>query len=165
MTGALPMRTIADPGDWRATFVEQVGLVGDDVGLPRTLVRVLGWLVVCEPPYQSAQQIQAGLRLSAGSVSAAVNALARGGLVERVAFPGDRHTYYRIGPDGWKDLMTQRFRAFGEIRRMADRAMAAAGERPDHRLEDMRNFYRWCEELFTDPMDRSSASAGREVRS
>jgi len=153
MTGALPMPA-ADGGGWRATFVEQLGVIGDDMGLPRTMTRLLGWLVVCDPPYQSSPQIQTGLRISAGSVSIAVNALARAGLAERLTFPGDRHTYYKIGPDGWKQLLAQRMRVLGEIRRIADQALSSAGDGADDRLREMRNFYAWCAELFTDLLDR-----------
>ena len=60
---------------WRERFVEDLGLLALDLGTPRANVRVLGWMVVCDPPEQSAQDIQAGLKLSAGSVSAATRML------------------------------------------------------------------------------------------
>jgi len=144
-----PARAVAESAEWSAVFVEQFGVIGEEIGLPRTMTRLLGWLVVCDPPYQSAQQIQAGLRLSAGSVSTGMNDLVRGGLAERLTFPGDRHVYYRIGPDGWRGFLAGRLRVLGEIRRIADRAMAAAGDLADSRLQDLRDFYARSEQLFT----------------
>ncbi|HXQ43500.1 MAG TPA: hypothetical protein VN816_02590 [Acidimicrobiales bacterium] len=156
MTAAASTSAGPDAGDWRATFVERFGVVGDEMGLPRTMTRLLGWLVVCDPPHQSAQQIQAGLRLSSGSVSSGLSALARGGLVDRLTFPGDRHTYYTVGPDGWRQLVAGRLRVLGAVRRMADQALAAAGGRADHRLHEMRDFYASCERLVTDLLDQAA---------
>ncbi len=158
MTTAAAAGATPDAGDWRATFVERFGVVGDDMGLSRTMTRLLGWLVVCDPPHQSAQQIQAGLRLSSGSVSTGLSALARGGLVDRLTFPGDRHTYYTVGPDGWRQLVTGRLRVLGAIRRIADQALTGAGGDADHRLHEMRDFYASCERLFTDLLNRAAPS-------
>jgi DNA-binding transcriptional regulator GbsR (MarR family) len=163
MTGAVPTDAVPTAagrvaGDWRATFVERFGVVGDDMGLPRTMTRLLGWLVVCDPPYQSAQQIQAGLRLSSGSVSTGLGALARGGLVERLTFPGDRHIYYKVGPDGWRRLMAGRLRVLGEIRHIADQALTDSAGRADGRLREMRDFYASCERLFTELLDAAAPS-------
>jgi DNA-binding transcriptional regulator GbsR (MarR family) len=148
MTRTEPVAAAPAPEDWREPFIEHFGVVGDDMGLPRTMTRLLGWLVVCAPPHQSAQQIQAGLQLSAGSVSTGMNELVRAGLVERLTFPGDRRTHYRIRPGGWQQLLAARTRTLAEIRRIAEEAMNCAGDDADHRLREMRDFYALCEQLF-----------------
>jgi hypothetical protein len=42
-------------------FADEIGLVYDDLGFPRAWGRVLGWLLVCEPDYQSAEDLAAVL--------------------------------------------------------------------------------------------------------
>jgi DNA-binding transcriptional regulator GbsR (MarR family) len=130
------------------TFVEGLAAIGDAMGLPRTVIRLLAWLVVCDPPIQSAPQLQAGLQLSAGSVSAGMNTLVQGGFVTRFALPGDRHRYYEIGPDGWRRILAAQLQVISEVRRIADQAMETAGSRADRRLVDMRTFYTHCEPMF-----------------
>ena len=34
-------------------FVEEVGLLFEHAGLPRMAGRILGWLLICDPPHQS----------------------------------------------------------------------------------------------------------------
>jgi DNA-binding transcriptional regulator GbsR (MarR family) len=104
-------------------------------------MRVLGFMVVCRPPVQSAQQIMDALTLSAGSVSAAVNALHDDGLLERVNLAGDRHVYYRLTPQGWGRVVEARFQALIEVRRAADRALRASRGEADHRLRQLRETY------------------------
>jgi DNA-binding transcriptional regulator GbsR (MarR family) len=81
---------------WRDTFVEELGALGPELGIPRALVRVTAWMMVCAPPEQSAQQIQDGVTLSPAAVSAATRQLVATGMLERVSRPGDRHTYFRL---------------------------------------------------------------------
>jgi DNA-binding transcriptional ArsR family regulator len=160
MTNPASVRAAREPADWRAEFVEQFGVVGHGMGLPRTMTRLLGWLVICEPPHQSAQQFQAALQLSAGSVSTGLGELARAGLVERVSFPGDRHTYFRIKADGWQQLLAARVRVLAEIRDIADRALTAAGGEGDRRLREFRDFYASFDRLMTEVLERPSTRAG-----
>ncbi len=131
---------------WRERFVEDLGLLALDLGTPRANVRVLGWMVVCDPPEQSAQDIQAGLKLSAGSVSAATRMLTGLGYLERVGYPGDRHIYYRLRPEGWNRALAARLRTVTQLRELADRALASAGGGSHERLQDMRDVYAWFED-------------------
>jgi DNA-binding transcriptional regulator GbsR (MarR family) len=131
--------------DWRESFVEELGVLALDVGMPRAVARVLAWMVVCDLSEQSAAGIQAGLTLSAGAVSAATHALVTTQLLERTARPGDRRIYYRLRPGGWDRALEVRLRTSTHLREVADRALTASGGRADTRLGDMREVYAWFE--------------------
>ena len=131
---------------WRRIFVEELGALAPDFGAPRSIARVLGWMVVCELPEQSAKDIQTGLALSAGSVSAATRLLVGRGMMERVAHPGDRHIYYKLPVAGWERAIEMRLRTLMRLRNVADRALLAAGGEADHRLRDMSDVYSSLEE-------------------
>ncbi len=160
MTGTLPLGEVPVTGtdDWRAGFVERFGALGREMGLSPAVGRQLGWLVVCDPPEQSAEQIRAALRLSAGSVSTGMASLARHGLVDRLAFPPDRRSYYRVAPDGWRRLLATRLGAIAGIRRVADEALSVAGPGADARLPEIRAFGRRCEQLCRDLVDGRPSS-------
>ena len=50
-------------------FVEEVGIVFEQTGLPRMAGRILGWLLIAEPPHQSTEQLINALMASKGSIS------------------------------------------------------------------------------------------------
>ena len=127
--------------NWRRSFVEDFCELDLVAGMPRASLRVLGWMIVCQPAVQSAQQIMEELSLSAGSVSGAVNALHDDGLLDRVSRSGDRHVYYRLRAQGWDRVLKQRFRSLGEVRRAADRALQASGGEADERLLELRDLF------------------------
>lgn len=139
--------TPAAPG-WRREFVERFAIIGRYTAMPPAMTRLLGWLVVCDPPQQTARQLQDGLGLSAGSVSTALGELTRAGLVERLLVPGERTTCYRIRPDGWARMLAGRLRVLAEIRLVADQALLAAGRDADERLREMRAFYDGLEQVL-----------------
>lgn len=153
-----------EPPGWQTTFIEQVGLHAD-IGMPRSLARVIAWLVVCEPRYQSAAEIGTTLKLSTGSVSAAVTTLVRSGIVARVTFPGQRRIYYELRPDGWQRLLRLRLQMLVEVRHVADQAIAAGGAGADERLRSMRDFYADCEAQFTKLLNRYTADLARTAPS
>jgi DNA-binding transcriptional regulator GbsR (MarR family) len=144
------------PG-WRESFVEELGLLALDSGTPRAMVRILGWLVICEPPEATAQHIQAGLRLSAGTVSSATRALTSLGYLERLAYPGDRRIYYRVRPGGWDRALEARLRTVSQLRELAERALAAAGGECHPRLRDMYDVMAWFEDGIKDLLAKRSA--------
>jgi DNA-binding transcriptional regulator GbsR (MarR family) len=131
---------------WRLRFVEDMGGQVLVHGTPRAVMRVLGWMIVCDPPEQTAGRMQTELSLSAGSVSTSLRTLCEVGIVEKVARPGDRRIYYRLSSPGWERVLESRFRVFTELRRVADRALHAAGDEADDRLHEMRDTYALMEE-------------------
>jgi DNA-binding transcriptional regulator GbsR (MarR family) len=145
----------AATSDWRERFIEELGGLVLDNGTPRSVVRVLGWMVVCDPPAQTALSIQLQLTLSAGGVSAAVRMLADTGMVERVAHPGDRHIYYRLRKGSWERALESRFRTVVQLREVAERALEASGGEADHRLSNMRAMYAWFEMRISELLEES----------
>lgn len=128
-------------------FADDVGLFYDDLGLPRSWGRVLGWLMVCEPDYQSAEDLAAILHASRGTISMTTRSLVRACLVERQAIRGDRRTYYRIRPGAWTTVFEQQTQTSVRLRELAKRGLAALdGESAQRRrrleeLEDLTTFY------------------------
>jgi hypothetical protein len=133
------------PG-WPSSFVEELGALGPEVGIPRAMMRVTAWMMVCDPLEQSAQEIQAGLRLSAAAVSMATRQLITAGMVERVSRRGDRHIYYRLASGSWDAPLEAKLRALGRLRQVAERGIEAAGGRADYRLTEMRDAFAWFED-------------------
>lgn len=128
-------------------FAEDVGLFYEDLGLPRIWGRVLGWLMVCEPDYQSADDLTMALHASRGSISTATRSLIRGGLVARQNTPGDRRTFYRIDPQAWTTVFEQQTQTAKRLRDLAKQGLVALdGTSPERRrrlveLEDLTAFY------------------------
>ena len=128
---------------WQERFIEGV-VTSADIGLPPSLVRVLAWLIVCEPPHQSADDLAGTLGLSAGAVSAATSVLVRAGLVSRRRFAADRRFHYELHPDGWRRLLQSRLQVLAGVREVAEAALS--GSPPaSPRLQSMRDFYAACE--------------------
>jgi hypothetical protein len=130
---------------WQDAFVEELGALGPEIGFPRAMMRVTAWMMVCDPPEQSAQQLQRGLHLSAAAVSAATRQLITAGMLERVSRPGDRRIYYRVASGSWDAPLQAKLRALGHLRQVADKGIAAAGNQADYRLTEMRDAFAWFE--------------------
>jgi DNA-binding transcriptional regulator GbsR (MarR family) len=86
-------------------FVEELGILLElEAGTARMVGRTLGWLLVCEPPEQSAAELAEMLQASKGSISTATRVLLRMGLVERVRFRGERFDRFRVQPEAWDEF-------------------------------------------------------------
>ncbi len=121
----------------QADYVEKIGRWWEVAVGSRAAGRILGWLMICEPPHQSSGELVEALGISAGSVSTQVRYLESLGIVERTSFPGDRATYYQLRPHGWVERMwdeQQRLEAMVQLARAAEDVMPA--ERPD-RVTDL----------------------------
>lgn len=133
--------------DELVAFSDEIGLYYDDLGLPRAWGRVLGWLLVCEPDYQSAEDLAAVLHASRGSISMATRALIRMGCVERQTKRGDRRTYYRIRPGTWTVVFEQQIQSATKLRQLAKLGLGLLDDEPATRrdrlqeLHDLATFY------------------------
>ncbi|ADD44327.1 GbsR/MarR family transcriptional regulator [Stackebrandtia nassauensis] len=128
----------------RHAFAEELGLYMESKGLPRIPGRVLGWLLVCEPEHQSAEELAEALTTSRGSISMATQYLQRAGVVERYPVPGSRRIYYRIRPGFWLNEASEKAKVAEEAVKLAERGlstMADSSEDSRARLRDMRDMY------------------------
>jgi DNA-binding transcriptional regulator GbsR (MarR family) len=129
-------------------FVEDVGLMFEHWGLPRMAGRVLGWLLVCDPPSQSFGEITEALQASKGSISSATRMLIAMGLIERTAQPGDRRDFFRIRPNAWADVLRIKLEGIAIFRQLAERGLQLLDdESPENRqrLLEMHALYTFFE--------------------
>ena len=129
-------------GEELDSFADDVGLSYEELGFPRAWGRVLGWLLVCQPDFQSAEDLATALHASKGSISMATQALVRAGMVERQTLRGDRRTYFRIRPGAWVSVIEEQARNATKLRELAERGLELLNSEPGerrHRLEELQN--------------------------
>ena len=129
-----------------AQFVEDLGLMMEQNGHPRIAGRIIGWLLLSDPPHQSFGDLVEVLGASKGSISSMTRLLLEAGLIERFALPGERQTYFRIAPGAPARILRRQIRVVEEVSRIVERGLAIAErEAPETdawRLREMRDFYR-----------------------
>ncbi|MGH3144805.1 MAG: GbsR/MarR family transcriptional regulator [Rubrobacter sp.] len=132
----------------RKVYVEEFGLLFGQFGLSRMLGRVLGVLMISDPPERSAEELAEELGASRGSVSQTTRSLIQMSLVQRWSRPGERRDYFRIKPGAWRELMRREVEALGGFRKMAERGLDLLDSEDPHArrgLEEMRDFYAFWE--------------------
>ena len=125
-------------------FTGRIARLFEADGFPPIAGRIFGLLLLSEDP-RSLDDLAQGLGVSKASVSTNARRLAAEGVLERVPRPGDRRDYYRVTPDLFIRLMTERLSrwksftaAVGEVRRAvpAERAVVR------RRLAEYESAYR-----------------------
>jgi DNA-binding transcriptional regulator GbsR (MarR family) len=81
-----------------AKFIERMGLLWEEEGLPRIAGRIYA-LVLLSPDPCSLDFLAETLRVSKPSVSNDARLLHKLGLIERISFSGDRKDYYQLTRD------------------------------------------------------------------
>ncbi len=89
--------------DGAREFIERLGIVAEEQGIPRIGGRMLGYLLLQEEQ-RSLEQIAEDLQVSKASISLNGRWLEQLGVVERVSSPGDRRDYYRIVDQPWERI-------------------------------------------------------------
>lgn len=131
-------------------------------GGSRTAGRLLGWLMICDPPHQSLSQLAAALQASAGSISTQSRLLESFGIVERITFPGDRQVYFQLRPNVWIEIMQSELPRIELMKEMAVRASALMpGVRAD-RVTDLELVAQFFAAEWPGLMERLSEFLERE---
>ncbi len=130
------------------TFVEQVGEIFASAGHQRIAGRLFGWLLICDPPHQSAAEILEATGASKASVSTNLRLLQAAGLVKRIGVAGERRAYYQMNIEAWSKDLEGRVAEISAMRRVAESGLEALESAPverRERLEAMRAFYTFFE--------------------
>jgi DNA-binding transcriptional regulator GbsR (MarR family) len=129
-------------------FVEEVALIFEEIGLTRMAGRILGWLLISNPPYQSAEELAEALQASKGSISTMTRLLIQIDLIERIGLPGDRRDYFRMKPDVWAQLLRARMNQITDLHQLAEEGLELLEAEPvelRQRIQDMHDLYSYVE--------------------
>ncbi|MES2523966.1 MAG: MarR family transcriptional regulator [Gemmatimonadota bacterium] len=113
-------------------FVERMGLMSEDDGLPRIAGRIFGYLLLT-PGECALDELAAELNVSRASISNDARRLTAMGLIERRGRPGDRRDYYRIAPDAFRRSIERRIDGLRRFHALIDEAGALGIDDPEVR--------------------------------
>ncbi len=129
-------------------FVEDMGLLYEDEGLPPMAGRLMGWLLICDPSHQTAAELAEVLGASGGSISQTTRLLIQLGFLDRIAIPGQRSAAFRLRPKACPEHMSQILQRTSVKRELLERALELLAGRPPEdaqRLNDHLGFLRFIE--------------------
>lgn len=132
-------------------FIEDIGLYFEQMGLPRMAGRILGALLISDPPHQSISEIGERLHASKSSISIMARLLMERGLIERVASPVPRRDYYRFKRGGWIVYMRQWLGLMSGLHQITERGLALLTDKPDElkqRLQEAHDLFSNIEQEF-----------------
>jgi DNA-binding transcriptional regulator GbsR (MarR family) len=125
-------------------FVERMGVTMEADGMPRIAGRIFGFLLLHGEPC-TLDDLAERLQVSKASVSTNARLLERLGILERMAAPGDRRDYYRMGPDAWERMLRVAQQKWEVMLRMLAEAEGALPEGMEvgrERLREAERFHR-----------------------
>lgn len=138
--------------DSERSFIEEVGVVFEQTGLPRMAGRLFGWLLISDPPYQSPSELAEVLHASKGSISTSIRLMTQSGFIERHVIPGSRHDHFRLAGDAIIKLiqhgLEQEIKMF---RALSERGLEMTKALPTKRktwLKEMQSRYSYLEKAF-----------------
>jgi DNA-binding transcriptional regulator GbsR (MarR family) len=127
-----------------AEFVDRLGLFMEMLGGPRTMGRVYGWLLICDPPQQSLTELAQALSVSKASVSTVARQLQQGGMIERLPSPTRQH-HYRVTPGGFASVLNTQLSLMKLGIDAADFGLSLLGDDRNEQRERLEDFRDFCE--------------------
>jgi DNA-binding transcriptional regulator GbsR (MarR family) len=115
------------PGE--SQFVEEMGQFLGSLGMTPMAGRMWGYLLICDPPEQTAADIAAALHASRGAISGTARLLAGPGLIRRSTRPGDRREYFSAPAEALDSMLASAGAIYRQMREMAERGLAATADR------------------------------------
>jgi DNA-binding transcriptional regulator GbsR (MarR family) len=155
--------------DGESAFVEEMGHALASYGMTPMAGRMWGWLLICEPPEQTASDLAVALEASRGAISGTARLLASAGMISRGTRRGDRREYFSAPPEALDSFLANAARVYRHLREIADRGLASVADRPPAsraRLQEMRDVLAFVEREVPVVIDRflqeRAGDAGRK---
>ena len=144
-------------------FIEDISLYFEQMGLSRLAGRILGVLLISNPPEQSLTDLCEVLQTSKSAVSTSARLLDEMGLIERAPSPVPRQIYFRFTPGGWVVFMRMRLRLMASLHQIAERGLELLeGEDPAlrARLQEAHDMFSLIEQELPALLGRVEAKRG-----
>jgi hypothetical protein len=145
-------------------WVEQIAkYVWDQDRMPMIAGRIFGWLMICDPPEQTAAQIAEAIGASRASLTNNLRLLGQIGFLTQHTKAGDRSVYYRADEEAFGRMVRQQVASMGQLREiLAGGAELAGPADRGQRLREATEVFDWLERVFADapPMPRAKKENG-----
>jgi DNA-binding MarR family transcriptional regulator len=158
--------------DGESAFVEEMGQALASYGMTPMAGRMWGWLLICEPPEQTAADLAEALQASKGAISGTARLLTSAGMIRRGTRRGDRREYFSAPPEALETFLANAGQIYRHFRGIADRGLASIADRPPEsraRLQEMRDVFAFIEREVPVVIDRflqdRAGAAGRKDHS
>lgn len=130
-------------------WVERVAEYLAQDGMPPIAGRILGWLMACDPPEQSASEIAEAIGASRASITTNMQVLGAMGFIHRRTRPGSRTEYFRLEPGAWETVVRRQVAGLVAFGRIARDGLALTGKGPrGARLEEAQEIFAWLQRVF-----------------
>jgi DNA-binding transcriptional regulator GbsR (MarR family) len=132
-------------------YIEKWGMTFEHLGASRMGGKILGWLLISDPPHQTAKQISDAIGASLASVSTTSRTLTQAALIERVGIPGERSAHFRVSQGMWARLMRYRLGRIAEMIGLAEEGLSLLPEEDRDltlRLRELKSYCSFVENEF-----------------
>ena len=147
-------------------WVERVSMYLARDGVPPIAGRVLGWLMVCDPPEQSAGQISDAIGASRASLTSNLRLLTAMGFLSARTRPGNRTTYYRMADDAWAVVVHRQIEGIMSFLELSRDGIALTGPESSGRVRQAHRTFEWmAAALAGGPPLTAGPDAGAEAES
>ncbi|WP_280450179.1 GbsR/MarR family transcriptional regulator [Nocardia brasiliensis] len=132
-------------------------------GVPPIAGRCLGWLMVCDPPEQSAAEIGAAIGASRGSLTTNLRVLMAMGFVDKRTRAGERTAYYRVDDNAWQRVVQRQVAGLAAFRELAADGMTLLGPGTvrSARIQEAHDTFDWMAKVFDNAPTRPSNKEAR----
>ena len=149
-------------------FVEEMGQFLASLGMTPMAGRMWGWLLIADPPEQTAAEIAEALHASRGAISGTARLLATSGLIRRTTRRGDRREYFSAPPEALDSLLANASGLYRQMRLIAGRGLEAIADRPEEsraRLQEFHDVLAFIERAVPEVIGRFLRERGRPTSS
>ncbi|GAA1761418.1 transcriptional regulator [Nonomuraea bangladeshensis] len=150
----------------RLEWAERIAMYLARDGVPPIAGRVLGWLMICDPPEQSAGQISDAIGASRASLTSNLRLLTSMGFLSWRTRPGERTIYYRMAEDAWAVVVQRQIASIAAFLDITRDGLALAGgqEGGAERVRQAHAMFEWMAKVFDDAPPPPSSQPGRGDR-
>ena len=144
-------------------FIEDISLYFEQMGLPRMAGRILGVLLISNPPKQSMNDLCEVLQASKSSISTNTRLLNEMGLIERVPAAQPRQVAFRFAEGGWLVFMRMRLRLMASLHQIAEHGLELLQDEPPElrsRLQEAHDMFSLIENELPDLLRRIEEQRG-----
>lgn len=132
-------------------LIEKIGVIYEIAGHTHMTGRVVGLLLLAEPPFKSFESIVEELNASKSSISNTLKLLISMGLVEYITFTGDRKRYFKIKVSAFESMLykeTENLRNYIQLLKKVQELRSDVNEKFNNDLKRFISFFELVEREY-----------------